>query len=500
MLWGVISEENSERALPISVVILAKNEAENLRECIESVAALAQEIVVVDDFSEDSTAEIAKSLGAKVFQHALNGDFSAQRKFALEKTTQPWVFFLDADERVPAELANEIRSCVSGDKKAAYEVTRLNHFKRERVRHGVLRPDRVLRLMPRDGIEIDGSVHEKISSPYPRARLREPLLHFTYEKWSAYFKKFENYTRIAAEKYYSEGKRVRFFRDIVLRPTFAFFKMYFLKGGFLDGKIGWILSANHFFYTQTKYVRLWSIEHEHGWAEKRTADGFHVLANDAECLDSFQEIQKILRERRGTVLTEKQSGKRKDLVLKAEIGGKTLVLKQEFFRFRFDRSVKAFLFGSDACEIFRISARARERGFSQIPQCFLAAEKFRFGILRESISATEFLDGNAPIPPIPDEKKSAIVALMHDCHAAGIISGDICPDNFIETPNDGWKLIDFRGNKVFQALGKARDRIQLEQLLGVPVCNGGLAEKIFRVQNAIRNLGRLLRGKTFSKS
>lgn len=492
----MISEGNKEFTLPLSVVIIARNEACSLRDCIESVASFAREIVVVDDFSTDGTVAIAETLGAKVFRRALDGDFSAQRKFALEKTTQPWIFFLDADERVPPALAEEIRSRVLSNEKFAYELTRLNHFKRERVLHGVLRPDRVLRLMPREGVEIEGSVHEKISSPFPRKHLREPLLHFTYEKWSAYFQKFEKYTRFVAEKYYGEGKRAQFFRDIVLRPAFAFFKMYFLKGGFLDGKIGWILSVNHYFYTQTKYVRLWSLAR----ACECETNGFHMLADNAERLAKFSEIQKILQARRGKILANKLDDERHPrLVLKTEIDGQPIVLKQEFFRFRLDRSLKAFFFGSDACEIFKISQIAHAHGFSKIPKAFFAAEKFRFGILRESILATEFLDGTTPFPPFPDEQKNTYAALMRECHAAGIVSGDICVDNFINT-SDGLKLIDFRGNKIFPALAKARDRIQLETKFGIPACNGGFTEKVFYAHHALRNLGRQLRGRPISET
>ena len=89
-----------------------------------------------------------------------------------------------------------------------------------------------------------------------------PLLHFTYDSWRAYLGKFEKYTRPAAEKAFVEGKRARFFHDIVLRPAFAFFKMFVLQGRFLDGKIGWVLSVNHFFYTEMKYVRLYFLQRE----------------------------------------------------------------------------------------------------------------------------------------------------------------------------------------------------------------------------------------------
>lgn len=247
--------------VPLSVVVVARNEEKNMREFLDGLA-FAEEIVVVDDFSEDATAEIARERGAKVFHRAMNGDWGAQKTFAINQATQEWILLLDCDERVTPELAAEIRVRVASGEKRAYAVRRVNHFKGVRVNHGVLRPDWVPRLLPRAGTRVEGFVHERVFSPFPPARLRAPLLHFTYDTWHAYLGKFEKYTRLAAEKAFAEGKRARFFRDVVLRPAFAFFKMYVLQGGFLDGKIGWILSANHFFYTEMKYVRLYFLQRE----------------------------------------------------------------------------------------------------------------------------------------------------------------------------------------------------------------------------------------------
>lgn len=254
-------ETKEPQKLPLSVVIVARNEEKNIAECLGSVA-FASEIVIVDDFSTDNTKSLSESLGAKVFQRAMAGDWGAQQTFAIEQATQPWILLLDCDERITPELAIEIRGRILSEEKTAYAIKRINHFKGIRVNHGVLRPDFVPRLMPREGSRVEGFVHPKIIFPYPLKKLRAPMLHFTYEKWSAYLNKFEKYTRLAAEKAFAEGKRAKFFKDIVFRPAFAFFKMYVLQGGFLDGKIGWILSVNHYFYTEMKYVRLFFLQRE----------------------------------------------------------------------------------------------------------------------------------------------------------------------------------------------------------------------------------------------
>ncbi|MCR5183288.1 MAG: glycosyltransferase [Opitutales bacterium] len=490
----MMAKEEIVEKLPLSVVMVVRNEAANMRDCLAAVA-FAREIIVVDDFSEDATPQLAASFGAKVFTRAMAGDWGAQQTFAIGQATQPWILLLDGDERITPPLAEEIKKCVLEDKKYAYEIKRLNHFKRVPVRHGVLRPDYVLRLMPREGARVEGQVHPKIITPFPPKRLREPMLHYTYEKWGAYLNKLEKYTRLAAEKAYGEGKRARFWSDIVFRPFFAFFKMYFLQGGFLDGKIGWILSANHYFYTEMKYVRLYFLARERdAVVDCGDDDGFHTLAANADWSGRLAEIREILRQERGQVLADNRSSHRPRFVLKATIAGTDYVIKHERFRFRFDRSLKAFLYGSDTCRIFKLGRRARERGFDKIPQMFFAAEKFSNGILREAISVTEFLDGRILTLPLEDRQKNEILQLMRESHRAGVISGDVQRDNFIAT-DAGVRLIDFRGNKIFGALAKARDRIQLQATLGVPARDYGIAEKIFLLQNTVRNWLRVLAGK-----
>lgn len=227
----------------------------------------------------------------------------------------------------------------------------------------------------------------------------------------------------------------------------------------------------------------------------KTSDGFTIFASEEKFAEAFPQIREILKNRGGKILGDRMDApKRKRLILKAEIAGTPLVLKRELFVFRFDRSIKAVLFGSDAKNIFKLSRRARENDFTKIPKTFLVAEKFVGGVLRETISATEFLEGAPLRPPISAERAEKIKMLLADCHANGIISGDVQFDNFMVTP-DGVKLIDFRGSKVFPWLAKARDRLQLEFTLGIPTGKRSFAEKVFLFQNSIRNLYRKLCGK-----
>lgn len=247
----------------ISVVIVAKNEERNIGDCIKS-CSFATEVLVIDDCSTDKTVEIAKSLGARVITRAMNGDWGGQQTFAIQQTKYEWLFLIDADERCTPELAEEIVQTVEKGEKFAYWIQRRNLFHHNKATHGTLRPDYVCRLMPKEGTYVDGYVHQAIVTPYDNKRLTAFMYHYTYDNWTQYLNKLNHYTTLAAEKYKKDGKSCGFFKDIIIRPGWAFFKMYVLDRGFLDGKLGWILAVNHYFYTLNKYVKLYYLYKSNG--------------------------------------------------------------------------------------------------------------------------------------------------------------------------------------------------------------------------------------------
>ena len=248
----------------LSVLILTRNEEKHIRDCIESCLPVADEVIVIDDGSTDQTVAIAESLGAKVVQHALAQDWAQQRMFAISQASCEWILFVDADERLSSDLSQEIRNMIRTDIKKSFTIQRENVFHHNKATHGVLRPDRVLRLMPRDGVTVTGAVHEIIASIYPSEPLQSSMYHYTYDTWEQYFNKFNSYTTVAAETYRRSNKSVSFVKDILIRPFWAFLKMYVLQGGFLDGKMGWVLSVNHYFYTMMKYVKLYHLYKSNG--------------------------------------------------------------------------------------------------------------------------------------------------------------------------------------------------------------------------------------------
>lgn len=252
--------------LPLSVILLTHNEEDNIEDCLKSCAKFAREVIVVDDASEDRTVELAsKCPEVKIFKRLLSGDFGAQKTFGISQAQNEWILLIDADERVTPQLEQAICSRVQSNEKSAYLIQRENHFKNMVVRHGSMRPDWVLRLMPREGAKVVGLVHEKVETPYPQKRITEGrLIHFPYRSWDQVYAKTDKYSRLAAIKLAEQGRPCGFFSHVLLHPIWAFIKVYIFNLGFLDGKAGYIFAANHAACTLFKYVRFYQLKHFHG--------------------------------------------------------------------------------------------------------------------------------------------------------------------------------------------------------------------------------------------
>jgi glycosyltransferase involved in cell wall biosynthesis len=238
----------------LSVAIITKNEARNIEDCLRSVA-WAQEIVVVDQFSTDGTADMAKRLGARVYQEPWKG-FARQKNSAVEKTTGDWILSLDADERIPGPLKEEIEETLDRkDAFRAYFIARKNFFSGQWIRHGGWYPDYCLRLFHKgSGRFEERAVHEKVLVAGPVGYLRNPLEHYTYRSVADYLLRMERYSRLAALEI-PEAKRLSLRQALTLRPAFTFLNMYLLRAGFLDGKKGLFLAASYAYYTFLKYYR-----------------------------------------------------------------------------------------------------------------------------------------------------------------------------------------------------------------------------------------------------
>lgn len=239
----------------LSATIITWNEASNIRECLESVA-WADQIVVIDQFSEDGTADIARDFGAQVFQEPWHG-FAQQKNMGIERAKGPWILSLDADERVSQALREEISSVLSqsGDTRG-YFVSRRNHFCGKWIRHGGWFPDYNLRLFRKDaGRFKDREVHERVVVEGRTERLKSSLDHYTYRSVSDYLARMDRYSRLAAREIRRRGTPFSW-TSCTVRPPFTFLKMYVLKHGFMDGREGLFLATSYAYYTFLKYWRV----------------------------------------------------------------------------------------------------------------------------------------------------------------------------------------------------------------------------------------------------
>jgi len=242
--------------LPVSVVLVTKNEEKNIRDALQSIGNVS-EIIVVDDFSTDKTLEICREFTGKVFQIEWKG-YAAQKQTAIDLAAGPWVFLLDADERFTQSLSEEVRRVVeqSGEY-SGFFVPRKNYFLGRWIRHGGWWPDYTLRLFRKDAARVEvRKVHEKVVVSGKTDFLDNPLEHFTYRTVSDYLKKMEIYSTLAAQELKDKGKKSGIV-TMCSHSAFTFVKMYFFRLGFLDGIHGFVLAVLYGYYAFLKYLKLW---------------------------------------------------------------------------------------------------------------------------------------------------------------------------------------------------------------------------------------------------
>jgi glycosyltransferase involved in cell wall biosynthesis len=244
----------------LTVITLAFNEEHNIADCLASVK-WADEIIVVDSGSTDKTVAIAKQFTDKVWVVEWKG-YGATKNFALKEAAGEWILWLDADERVVPELAEEMKNVLRANDSsiAGYNAARRAYFLGKWIRHCGWYPGRVTRLFRKTQARFtESNVHEQIIVDGAIGELKNDLLHFTDPNLHHYFQKFNRYTSLAAQDVHAGGKKFSLF-DLLVRPSFFFFKMYVLKRGFLDGIQGFILCVVSAAYVFTKYAKVWELE------------------------------------------------------------------------------------------------------------------------------------------------------------------------------------------------------------------------------------------------
>ncbi len=244
--------------MPISAVIISKNAATQIGECLASLA-FADEILVVDSDSDDGTADIARKAGARVITKEWLG-FGRQKQFAVSQARNDWVLCLDADERVSDALRASILAEIAAPRASAYDMARCNRFLGHWLRHGEGYPDWSLRLFDRrEARWSDDAVHERVLANARPARLSGDLLHDSAETLARYLDKQNRYTTLQAEAMRAAGERASLTR-LVLSPLARFIKFYVFRLGFLDGQAGLVHITIGCMNSFHKYAKLLALQ------------------------------------------------------------------------------------------------------------------------------------------------------------------------------------------------------------------------------------------------
>jgi len=230
----------------LSVVIITKNEEDFIEDAIKSVQ-FAEEIIVLDCYSEDLTCEIAEKHGAKVFKKSWLG-FGEQKNFAINLASNNWVFVLDSDERITNDLKNEIIEILINPKFDGYKVSRLNSFFGKNIKTCGLYPDYSIRLFNRlKGKFNNAPVHESVKVNGKTSKLKNHMLHLAYDNVEEFIQKQKLYADLSIKK--------KSLLKSIVAPCWTFIRLYFFKLGILDGKHGFLISKIYALYTFWKYSK-----------------------------------------------------------------------------------------------------------------------------------------------------------------------------------------------------------------------------------------------------
>ncbi|MCE1187545.1 MAG: glycosyltransferase family 2 protein [Ignavibacteria bacterium] len=250
--------------MKITSVTIAKNESQNIERCINSLKGVVDEIIVlIDSSTTDNTLELVQRHPEVRYELVQWMGFSRTKEYGVSIASYEWIFWIDADEAVSAELGAEIQGLKARDVStiAAFSMPRKAWFIGRWITHSGWYPGRINRILHKSSFSfIHNEVHESTTINGRIELLQADLLHYTDRNIAHYYDKFNNYTSLAAIDLAKKGRHAST-KDLLIRPAFLFLKMYILKRGFLDGLQGFMLAVFSANYVFTKYAKLWEKEH-----------------------------------------------------------------------------------------------------------------------------------------------------------------------------------------------------------------------------------------------
>lgn len=243
--------------IKLSAVIITYNEEKKIERCLSSLVGVADEIVVVDSFSTDRTEEICKQFDVTFIKQQFLG-YIEQKNFAITKASYDHIISLDGDEALSAELQNSLIQLKSNWIYDGYYVNRYNNFCGQWIQFSDWYPDKKLRAFIKGKGEWQGiNPHDsfKLYDSKKVSKLKGDLLHWNYATYQEFNLKTDKFSSISAQSYFELGKKAPVWK-IIVNPTWAFFKAYFLRLGFLDGFNGFVISVQTANITFLKYSKL----------------------------------------------------------------------------------------------------------------------------------------------------------------------------------------------------------------------------------------------------
>ncbi len=240
----------------VSVIIITKNASATIRRCVASVV-WADEVIVVDSDSTDDTPDICREMGAKVTVTSDWPGFGAQKNRALDVATGDWVLSIDADEWVTQDLHEEIQAIMNKtDAAPAYAIPRRSSFCGRYMKHSGWWPDYVIRLFRRDQARFsDDQAHERLVVQGTIRKMKQPLMHEAITTMDQMLGKMNLYSSASARMLQARGRRASIW-TAVFHGSWAFFRTYILRRGFLDGREGFILAVANAEGSYYRYIKL----------------------------------------------------------------------------------------------------------------------------------------------------------------------------------------------------------------------------------------------------
>ena len=275
--------------MSLTVIIPTFNEEKHIQQAIDCVS-FADEIIVIDSYSQDHTVEIIKNNPCRFLQREFD-NFSNQKNFAIDKAQNDWIMILDADEFLLPRLQHEILEAMCKPKCVAYQIPRSNYFINRFLKYGTDGNEKPVRIFDRKFCRYEGLVHEKLVCEGKIGTLQNSMLHYTYKSLRHYLYKKNKYADLQSQQLLQKSKTATFLH-FVIKPTFRYFNELLLRGGIFDGVAGLTNTTMNAYGVLSRYVKLRTKQGKTKHTDLKNFDDFILSLNNRAIENSITEETK----------------------------------------------------------------------------------------------------------------------------------------------------------------------------------------------------------------